>query len=170
MAEPFITYKLTVPNIPILHAEQSRQVIFREATLAVRAIVEDVASEARQRTPVNTGILRASIATNVTTGASLHEAIRGTVFTGARPPTRRMWKRGRRRIGRRSGRCSCGPGGCWATNAPPTPCSGRSPGAAHAGAICSVTRWPQQDRGRRESLRRRCSGPRGYCREAPSVP
>ena len=86
MAEPFISYKLTVPNIPILHAEQSRQIVFREATLAVRAIVEDVASEARQRTPVNTGVLRASIATNVSTGASLSEAIRGTVFTGAQAP------------------------------------------------------------------------------------
>ena len=86
MAEPFITYKLTVPNIPILHAEQSRQVIFREATLAVRAIVEDVASEARQRTPVNTGVLRASIATDVSTGTSLSAAIRGTVFTGAQAP------------------------------------------------------------------------------------
>lgn len=86
MAEPFITYKLTVPNIPLLHAEQSRQVIYREASLAVRTIVEDIASEARQRTPVNTGVLRASIGTNVTTGTSLSEAIRGTVFTGAQAP------------------------------------------------------------------------------------
>ena len=86
MAEPFITYKLTVPNIPLLHAEQSRQVLYREASLAVRAIVEDVASEARSRTPVNTGVLRASIATDVTTGTSLSAAIRGTVFTGAQAP------------------------------------------------------------------------------------
>jgi len=86
MAEPFITYKLTVPNIPLLHAEQSRQVLYREASLAVRAIVEDVASEARSRTPVNTGVLRASIATDVTTGTSLSAAIRGKVFTGAQAP------------------------------------------------------------------------------------
>jgi Bacteriophage HK97-gp10, putative tail-component len=86
MAEPFITYKLTVPNIPLLHAEQSRQVLYREASMAVRTIVEDIASEARTRTPVNTGILRASIGTNVTTGTSLSEAIRGTVFTGAQAP------------------------------------------------------------------------------------
>jgi len=86
MAEPSITYKLTVPNIPLLHAEQSRQVLYREASLAVRAIVEDVASEARSRTPVNTGVLRASIATDVTTGTSLSAAIRGTVFTGAQAP------------------------------------------------------------------------------------
>ena len=68
MAEPFITYKLTVPNIPLLHAEQSREILFREASLAVRAIVEDVASEARQRTPVSTGVLRASIATDIGDG------------------------------------------------------------------------------------------------------
>ena len=86
MAEPFITYKLTVPNIPLLHAEQSRDILYREASLAVRAIVEDVASEARQRTPVSTGVLRASIATDVTTGTSLSAAIRGTVFTGAQAP------------------------------------------------------------------------------------
>jgi len=86
MAESFITYKLTVPNIPLLDAAQSRQVIAREATLAVRVIVEEVASEARQRTPVNTGVLRASIATDVTTGTSLSAAIRGTVFTGAQAP------------------------------------------------------------------------------------
>ena len=86
MAEPFITYKLTVPNIPLLHAEQSRAILYREATLAVRAIVEDVAGEARQRTPVNTGVLRASIATDVSTGTSLSAAIRGTVFTGAQAP------------------------------------------------------------------------------------
>jgi hypothetical protein len=87
VAEPFITYKLTVPNIPLLHAEQSRQVIYREAALAVRAIVEDVASEARSRTPVGaSGLLRASIYTDVTTGTSLSAAIRGTVFTGAQAP------------------------------------------------------------------------------------
>jgi hypothetical protein len=54
--------------------------------MAVRAIVEEVASEARSRTPVNTGLLRASIATDVTTGTSLGAAIRGTVFTGAQAP------------------------------------------------------------------------------------
>jgi hypothetical protein len=86
MAAPSITYTLTVPTIPLLDPEQSRQVIYREATLAVRAIVEDVASAARQRTPVNTGVLRASIATDVTTGTSLSAAIRGTVFTGAQAP------------------------------------------------------------------------------------
>jgi len=86
MAAPFITYKLTVPRIPVLDPVQSRQVIYREASMAVRAIVEDVASEARQRTPVNTGVLRASIATDVTTGTSLSAAIRGTVFTGAQAP------------------------------------------------------------------------------------
>ena len=94
MAEPFITYKLTVPNIPLMHAEQSRQVLYREASLAVRAIVEDVASEARQRTPVATGVLRASIATDVTTGTSLSAAIRGTVFTGAQAPYARAVEEG----------------------------------------------------------------------------
>lgn len=83
MAEPFITYKLTVPNIPLLDPAQRRQVLAREAAMGVRAIVEAVASEARERTPVNTGVLRASIATDVTIGTALAAQVRGTVFTGA---------------------------------------------------------------------------------------
>jgi hypothetical protein len=95
VAEPFITYKLTVPPIPLLNPEQSRAILFREASAAVQTIVEDIAKEARSRTPVGvSGLLRASIYTDVTTGTSLSAAIRGTVFTGAQVPYARYVEEG----------------------------------------------------------------------------
>jgi HK97 gp10 family phage protein len=86
MAESFITYKLTVPRIPLLDPAQRRQVLTREAAMAVRQIVEAVASEARERTPVNTGILRASIGTDVSLGTAAGVLVRGSVFTGSQAP------------------------------------------------------------------------------------
>jgi Bacteriophage HK97-gp10, putative tail-component len=86
MAEPLrITW--TVPKIPLVSTTEGRVVIYREAGRAVQTIVDSMATEVRQRTPVGvTGILRASIAADVTMGRSLNEAIRGRVFSGAQAP------------------------------------------------------------------------------------
>jgi hypothetical protein len=87
MAEQSITLRLKVPDIPLLSPEQSRAVLYREAAGAMQTIVETMAAEVRQRTPVGaTGILRASINTRVTTGTSLVEAIRGEVFSSSQAP------------------------------------------------------------------------------------
>jgi hypothetical protein len=78
---------LTIPAIPILQPEQATTIIRREVGTAMHGIVEDIASQARTRTPVGaTGILRASIATRVSTPLETSTAIRGEVFTGAQAP------------------------------------------------------------------------------------
>ena len=82
-----LTVRLTIPALPLLHPTQARQVLQRELGTAVTGLVEDLATEARARTPVGvSGLLRASIATKVTLGTDAGHLVRGTVFTGAQVP------------------------------------------------------------------------------------
>lgn len=82
-----IRMALKIPHIPLLNAQESQAILRREVGTAVQGIVEDIATQARQRTPVGaTGILRASIGTRVTLGADATHLARGEVFTGAQAP------------------------------------------------------------------------------------
>jgi hypothetical protein len=82
-----LTFRLTMPAIPLLHPAQSRAILQRELGTAVLGLVEDLATEARRRAPVGvSGLLRASIATKVTLGTDAGHLVQGTVFTGAQVP------------------------------------------------------------------------------------
>lgn len=78
---------LHIPAIPLLNPQQAQAMLRREVGTAVHGIVEDIATQARQRTPVGvTGILRASIGTRVTIGTDAGHLIRGEVSTGQQAP------------------------------------------------------------------------------------
>jgi hypothetical protein len=81
-----LTLRLTIPAMPLLHPTQARALLQRELGTAVTGLVEQIATEARARTPVNTGLLRASITTRVTQGSDASHLVRGEVFTGAQAP------------------------------------------------------------------------------------
>lgn len=82
-----IRMALKIPHIPLLNAQESQVILRREVGTAVQGIIEDIATQARQRAPVGaTGILRASIGTRVTLGSDATHFIRGEVFTGAQAP------------------------------------------------------------------------------------
>jgi hypothetical protein len=78
---------LTLPAIPLLDPEQARAVLRLEVGTALSALIEQIADEARQRTPVGaTGLLRASIATRLVQGEDAATLVRGEVFTGEQAP------------------------------------------------------------------------------------
>jgi hypothetical protein len=82
-----IRMALKIPHIPLLNAQESQAILRREVGTAVQGIIEDIATQARQRTPVGvSGILRASIGTRVTMGTDASHLARGEVFTGAQAP------------------------------------------------------------------------------------
>lgn len=84
---PNIRWKLTLPAIPLLRPDEATAVLRREVGTAMIGIVEQIATEAKQRTPVGvSGLLRASIATRVTQGTDIRHLIHGSVFTGAQAP------------------------------------------------------------------------------------
>jgi len=89
-------FHLTIPQIPLLDAAQSQAILRREVGTAMTGIVEHIASEARARTPVNTGILRASIGTRVTAGIDQRVLVQGEVFSGAQSPYASYVEEGRR--------------------------------------------------------------------------
>jgi hypothetical protein len=80
-----ITLKLPI-GLPLLNAAASRAILTQEVGAGVFSLVEQIATEARSRTPVNTGILRASIATKVVSGVSSRVLVSGEVFTGQQAP------------------------------------------------------------------------------------
>lgn len=85
MAE--VRYTLKLPKIPLLQLGGYEQVLQKQVGLEVTALVEQIADEARTRTPVGvSGILRASIATKVTQGTSGLALVQGEVFTGRQAP------------------------------------------------------------------------------------
>lgn len=86
MAEQQYHVRWHVPPILLLRPEEARALMMREIGTTVHGIVEDLASEARQRMPVNTGILRASIGTRVSVGQSASALVHGEVFTGQQAP------------------------------------------------------------------------------------
>mgnify|MGYP001562129445 CR=1 FL=1 len=82
-----IHVSLVIPPIALFDAARSQAILRREVGTAVSSIVEDIAGEARQRTPVGvSGILRASIDTRVTVGRDASTLVMGEVFTGAQAP------------------------------------------------------------------------------------
>ena len=84
---PEIRYVLKLPKIPLLQPGGYEQVLQKQVGLEVSSLVEQIADEARQRTPVGvSGILRASIATRVTQGVSGQAFVQGEVFTGRQAP------------------------------------------------------------------------------------
>ena len=85
MAQVRVT--VTVPALPIFSPAQYQQTMSLELGTAMTGLVEDIATEARTRTPVGvTGLLRASIATRVSRGEDAVTLVRGEVFTGAQAP------------------------------------------------------------------------------------
>lgn len=81
------TMKLSLPALPLLDPPRATGVLRREVGMEVFGIVEQVATEARQRTPVGvSGLLRASIGTRVTLGTDASTLVRGEIFTGAQAP------------------------------------------------------------------------------------
>lgn len=94
MAE--IRYRLTIDPLPILQPGQYQQVMGREVGQAVQGLVDEIADGARQRTPVNTGLLRASIATRVTLGTPAGTLVHGEVFTGQQAPYAQFVEEGTR--------------------------------------------------------------------------
>lgn len=79
-----ITLKL--PPLAVLNPAQSRAILTQELGAGVFTVVEQIATEARTRTPVNTGLLRASIGTRVVRGVSSRVLVQGEVFSGAQAP------------------------------------------------------------------------------------
>jgi len=86
MAEMQVSFNVTLPTGPLLEPDEAMTIIRREVGTGLTAIVEDIATRARANTPVDTGILRASIATRVTPGQEAGVLVRGEVFTGAQAP------------------------------------------------------------------------------------
>lgn len=81
------TAKLKLPKIALLDPPRALQVLRREVGMEVFGIVEQVATEARTRTPVGvSGLLRASIGTRVMLGTDASTLVRGEIFTGAQAP------------------------------------------------------------------------------------
>jgi hypothetical protein len=90
-------FRLVVPQIPILDATQSQAILRREVGTAMTGVVDDIATEARARTPVGvSGILRASIGTRVSIGRDASTLVLGEVFTGAQAPYAIFVEEGRR--------------------------------------------------------------------------
>lgn len=84
---PDIHWRLKIPVIPLLRPAEATAILRREVGTAVTSIVEQIATEAKQRTPVGvSGLLRASIATRVTQGTDSSHLVRGEVYTGAQAP------------------------------------------------------------------------------------
>ena len=78
---------LTIPTIPLLDAQASQMILRREVGTAMYGIVEDIATQAKERTPVGvSGILRASIGTRVSLGTDASTLVLGEVYTGAQAP------------------------------------------------------------------------------------
>ena len=86
MAEQTIVIRITLPPIPLLAAGQAQAILRQEVGTAMHGIVGDIATEAKLRTPVFTGILRAAIGTRVTLGTDAGMLVHGEVFTGAQAP------------------------------------------------------------------------------------
>lgn len=84
-----MTYRvqLSVPKIPLFTPGEATTLLRREVGTAVASLLEDIASEARLRTPVGvSGILRASIGTRLMRGTDASVLVHGEVFTGAQAP------------------------------------------------------------------------------------
>lgn len=80
------TFRLRVPQIPVFDAAQSQQILRHQVAIGMTLLVEEIANEARLRTPADTGILRGAIATKVTQGVSATHLVQGEVFTGRQAP------------------------------------------------------------------------------------
>src|SRR5262245_16917215 len=81
-----VSFTVTLPTGWPVAPDTAMATVRREVGTALTGIVEDIASRARANTPVDTGILRASIATRVTPGQEAGVLVRGEVFTGAQAP------------------------------------------------------------------------------------
>ena len=81
-----IKLTLKIPDILLLKPDQARALLLRETGTTMQGIVDDLATQAKQRTPVFTGTLRASIGTRVTLGRSAASLVQGEVFTGQQAP------------------------------------------------------------------------------------
>ena len=86
MAEQTMTITITLPQIPLVAPGQARAILRQEVGTAMHGIVGEIATEAKIRTPVFTGILRAAIGTRVTLGTEAGTLAQGEVFTGAQAP------------------------------------------------------------------------------------
>jgi len=82
----FFTVSLRIPALPLFQPGQAAVSLGRELQGAMLGIVAEIATEARRRTPVFTGVLRASIGTRVTLGQEAGSLVLGEVFTGAEAP------------------------------------------------------------------------------------
>lgn len=91
-----VRYRVTIDPLPILQPGQYEQVMGREVGKSVLGLVEEIAEGARQHTPVNTGLLRASIATRVTLGTPAGTLVHGEVFTGQQAPYAQFVEQGTR--------------------------------------------------------------------------
>ena len=78
-----VSLRVILPKSPLLSAGQYEQAIMRFVGRRVTGLLEEMATVAREHTPVAFGVLRTSIATKVmATPVQIH----GEVFTGAQAP------------------------------------------------------------------------------------
>lgn len=82
---PVIRFVVLTRPVPFLKPGEIRRVLQQEMGVAVTEIVEAIADTARLKAPVDRGILRSSIRTEVRTGAG-PILVHGQVFTGTQAP------------------------------------------------------------------------------------
>jgi HK97 gp10 family phage protein len=88
-----LNWSATIPNIPLFTPQHARQVAQQEMGQAVFEVVELIADKARTRAPVNLGILRSSIFTEVKPGTG-QTLVTGLVATGKQAPYARFVESG----------------------------------------------------------------------------
>lgn len=81
---PVATYRLRLPRSPLFASGQAQPIIQQEIARAVFVLVNDIATTARERAPVDRGILRASLFAKVDIGAG--GSVTGVVATGKEAP------------------------------------------------------------------------------------
>jgi HK97 gp10 family phage protein len=86
MAPLHIEMTVALPDSPLLQAGAPRQVLEEEVGQALSVLVEELADQARRNTPVDRGILRGAIATELLRGPDAGILFRGRVFVGAQAP------------------------------------------------------------------------------------
>lgn len=77
--------QITVPNIALFRPGNGRRLLQQEVGKGIANVAEAIATQARVEAPVDRGILRSSIFTEVTPGQG-NVLVRGTVSTGPQAP------------------------------------------------------------------------------------
>jgi hypothetical protein len=80
-----LTMTFDVPNIPLLNPSQARAILQEELAHAADRILEEIATKARLKAPVDTGVLRSSIAHRVMPGTG-QSLVVGRVGPGPQAP------------------------------------------------------------------------------------